>query len=113
MASLKVFLIWYVLGSLSTQVNESLVRWRRQDRAVTGRFTLASGGKANVVLVAGREAERSAVLVIPQPGGGQPKTLLLSEAHDQIAPADLVEILCMQERCFGSLGLPVPEEFAP
>lgn len=90
-----------------------MVVWRRQDKAITGRLELAGGSPANVVVVADRTTPRSAALLIPQPGEAKPKSMLLDDALDLLDPADLVQILCMQERCFGTLGLAMPEELAP
>ena len=89
------------------------MKWRRQDKAVIGKLTLSGGRPVSVVLVADRHTPRSAAVVVPRPGGEAPMSVLLEEVVEKLDPADLVEALCMQERCFGTAGLEPPAELAP
>ena len=63
-----------------------------------------------VVLVASRKREKGAVLLLPGESPGAPQKLPLLESIERLHPTDAVDVLCMQERCFGDRGLPEPAE---
>lgn len=83
------------------------VRWSRQGSAVVGEVRLTTGVAARVVVVGPRQNPKGAVLVIAG-GAGDLQTQPLYEQPDFIAPQQLAEVLCMQERLFGEQKLPPP-----
>jgi hypothetical protein len=85
-----------------------VITWRRQEKAVVGSITLRNGQRAGVVLVEDASNPRGAALVLPPGEGEKPKAVPLKDALDKLDLAQAVEILCMQERCFGKQGLPEP-----
>lgn len=80
------------------------MKWTRQGEAVISPFRLVDGCAARAVLMGPRTNPKGAVVVAAQ-GPDEIKTFPLSALLDRIPPQDLVEILCMQERVFGSTGL--------
>lgn len=76
---------------------------------MVGALTFINGIRANVVLVGPGTNPKGAALLVPAPEGAKPKTVLLADAVAILHPRNIIEILCMQERAFGSRGLPPPE----
>lgn len=89
-----------------------MIAWTKRGPALVGALTLGDGRPAVAALVAGRDNPRGASLVVAPPEGGAPAPVALSEGLAMVRPADLIEVLCMQERCFGLSGLPLPEGVA-
>ncbi|MCC6144887.1 MAG: hypothetical protein IT368_13865 [Candidatus Hydrogenedentes bacterium] len=85
-----------------------VVAWKRKGSAVVGTLRLNDGRAANAVLVGPRQNPNGAVIVSAGPSGTE--TLPLPQALELLAPPQVVDILCMQERIFGDRGLPVPDE---
>lgn len=75
---------------------------------MVGRLTYADGRPGNVVLVGPKENPKGATLVLPPEGGGALKTLSLAEGLALLRPGAAVDIICMQERVFGTTGLEAP-----
>ncbi len=75
---------------------------------MVGTLTLTDGRKGNVVLVGARTNPKGAALVLPGESGDSPKTVLLKDGLGWVHPEQVLELLCMQERSFGTAGLPVP-----
>jgi hypothetical protein len=71
-------------------------------------LTLTDNRQGNIVLVGARQNPKGAVLVLPGDAGGPVQTVPLLMALTLVHSANAVEILCMQERAFGSSGLPKP-----
>lgn len=78
--------------------------WTKQGTAVTGSLALTTGERARVVIVDARENPKGAVIVTTGAGGVETKPL--ESQLDRLSPAAVAEILCVQERLFGSSGLP-------
>ncbi|MCX5757985.1 MAG: hypothetical protein NTU83_05685 [Candidatus Hydrogenedentes bacterium] len=75
-----------------------------------GRLTLTDSREGNVVLVGARQNSKGAVLVLPGDAGGPVQTVPLPMELTLVHSANVVEILCMQERAFGSSDLPKPSD---
>ncbi|MFP4500968.1 MAG: hypothetical protein ACLFTT_08210 [Candidatus Hydrogenedentota bacterium] len=84
------------------------IAWRKQGAAVVGTLTLTDGRKGNVVLVGARTNPKGAALVLPGESGEAPMTVMLKDGLDRMYPQQMLELLCMQERSFGTAGLPAP-----
>lgn len=85
------------------------IAWRRQGAAVVGSLTLPDGQKGNVVLVGGRDNPRGAAIVLPG-AAGAPRTLPFEGNAGLLHPQQVAELVCMQERVFGTAGLPKPTD---
>ena len=86
------------------------IAWRRQGAAIVGTLTLPDGRRGNVVLVGGRNNPKGAAIVLPGDGGGAPQTLPFAENAGLLHPQQAAELVCMQERAFGTGGLPRPTD---
>lgn len=82
------------------------IAWRRKGPAVVGAITLPDGRAANVVIVAPRQHPKGAALLL-QGAEGAPEAI--ADALPRLHPAQVIEVLCMQERAFGDRGLPKPD----
>jgi hypothetical protein len=87
-----------------------LILWRKQGAAVVGDLSFLDGRKGNVVLVGGPQNPRGAALVLSAPEGEKPQMVMLSAGGALLHSRQIIDILCMQERCFGAHGLPLPED---
>lgn len=88
-----------------------MIAWNEQGAAVVAQLLLRDGRHGSVVLVAPRSNAKGATLLLPGDGSGKPDMLPLQQGRDLLRPEDLVQILAMQERLFGSSGLPRPAGF--
>lgn len=79
--------------------------WTRQGAAVVSSIELANGRRGKVVLVGPRENPKGAVVVIAG-AGGVVETRPVGAHLDDLPPAVVAEVMCMQEREFGASGLP-------
>jgi hypothetical protein len=86
-----------------------LISWRRQGSAIVGELSTLDGRRGSVVLVGGPKNPKGAVVVVAGPEGTQAQPALLSGVGSFLHPRYVIDILCMQERGFGNLGLPGPE----
>ena len=86
-----------------------MIRWQNQGEAIVGALSLVDGRKGKAVVVGARENPKGASLVIAAAGGGEPERVPLADATDLISPEALIDILCTQERAFGSAGLEPPK----
>ncbi len=87
-----------------------MIIWKQQGAATVGDLTLADGRRANVVVVGATSNEKGAAIVIPPSVSGAPaETILLPAGNFLLHPWHRLEVICMQERCFGTFGLPRPE----
>ncbi len=77
---------------------------------MVGALRFVNGARGNVVLVGPPSNPKGAALLLPASAGDKPKTVLLTDAFPILHPRNVIEVLCMQERVFGSRGLPQPEE---
>ena len=75
-----------------------------------GVVSLVDGGWGNVVLVGSRQNPKGAVLILPEEGGKQTSTMPLREGLTLLHTSSVIDILCMQERTFGTSNLPPPAE---
>ncbi len=64
------------------------------------------------MLVGEREHPQGAMIVLPGEKGTQPPPVALSEHVGLIHPKHVIDILCMQERVFGTQGLPAPDDLS-
>lgn len=78
---------------------------------MVGQLTLSDGVRGNVVLVGEPQNEKGAVLMTAGPDGSR-QVVLLASVIGRLHPQDVVDILCMQERCFGKRGLLPPEDLS-
>ena len=74
---------------------------------MVGTTTFINGDKGSVAIVGDRSNPKGAMILVPQ-AGGDPEKRALSDALDLLHPQQVIEIVCMQERVFGSLGLTSP-----
>jgi hypothetical protein len=81
-----------------------LIAWQKQGAALVGELRLSGGQPAHIVLVGDPLNEKGAVVMTSGADGAR-QTQLLADAADRIDPVDLIDILCMQERSFGTRGL--------
>ncbi len=84
-----------------------MIEWSQQSGATIGSLRFLDGRPAKIVLVGPREHPKGAVLICADPNGGIHK-ILLSQYLEQLTPGQAIEILCMQERAYGSNGLDAP-----
>jgi hypothetical protein len=82
--------------------------WSRHGGAVVSPIRLTDGCAGRVALVAGRDNPKGAMVIVANDQAA-PVPAPLTSLLDSIQPADAVEILCMQERVFGSSGLPAAD----
>jgi len=82
--------------------------WSQQGGAVVSPARLTDGRTARIVLVADRTNPKGAMLLFADKSAGQSASSF-SEMLDAFHPNDVADILCMQERAFGSTGLEVPD----
>ena len=76
-----------------------MMTWRTQGAAQVASAHLNDGRSANVVIVAGRENPKGVMIIAPADGGA-PEPL---RAHlDALSPEQTIDILCAQERYFGT-----------
>ena len=68
-------------------------------------IALRDGRVGKVVLVGGRDNPRGAVMVMPGEGTAGAQAVPLNEHRGLLHPRQVVEVLCAQERAFGSSGL--------
>lgn len=73
---------------------------------MVGPLTLRDGARGQVVLMGPRTAPGGALVVFQAKEQGPVESLPLDTVLDRLAPADVVAILCAQERQFGESGLP-------
>lgn len=85
-----------------------MIPWTRQGEAYVGSLALTDGRRAKAVLVAPRGNPKGAAVVYAGEDGGLVK-LILSDALDRLTPEQVMDILCTQERAFGTTGLPEPD----
>ena len=82
-----------------------LIEWSERGEALVGATSLTNGARASIVLVGPRSNPKGAMLVLPAADGESADTIPLERALDALLPAQVVEILCVQERSFGNSGL--------
>jgi hypothetical protein len=83
-----------------------VITWQKQESAIVGTVPLSDGTEAKAVIVGPRDNPKGAVLVLPAGEDNQVSAAPLASCLDRIDPKTLVEILCAQERQFGSSDLP-------
>lgn len=87
-----------------------MIKYRRQGTAIVGTLSLLDGRLGNVVLIGARDNPKGATLVLAGKEGGAVQAIALGQGLGLLHPATVVDILCMQERLFGGVGLPRPSE---
>ncbi|HRK33876.1 MAG TPA: hypothetical protein PLJ47_04705 [Candidatus Hydrogenedentes bacterium] len=85
-----------------------MLEWTKQGVAAVASVELTNGQRGRCVLLGPRENPKGAVIVLAGTGSAA-ETKPVQSCVDDLGPALLVEILCMQERMFGASGLPAPE----
>jgi hypothetical protein len=86
-----------------------VIHWQKQGAAWVGTLKLGDGNAANIVLLGGRDNPKGAVLVTAA-RGGSPEKRVLGGVLELLSPRQAIEILCMQQRAFGSCThLPPPD----
>lgn len=86
-----------------------MICWKQQGPALIGELHLLDGRSAYVVLVGPRNAHTGAVLVLTGNSESERETAFLDASFDLLHPQQVVDVLCVQERAFGDMGLPLPE----
>lgn len=76
-----------------------------------GSLALKQGGKGSVILVGPGSNPNGATLVTPGEDPKKPRTALLPAGCELLTPDQYLEILCMQERGFGTRSFPAPAGF--
>lgn len=79
-----------------------MTRWVKQGPAVIATLSFLDGSRGRIVLMAGRDNPKGAMLVVSPLEGGPVKTLPLAQGLHLLTPDQTVDILCAQERAFGS-----------
>jgi hypothetical protein len=85
-----------------------MLKWHKQGPAFTAPVQLPDGTPASVVLLGAAANPRALALVVPGPDG-KPVSEYFPDAASRLTPYDLIQIYCMQERCFGTHGFHPPE----
>jgi hypothetical protein len=85
-----------------------VIPFKQQGEAVVGVITLPDGRAGRVVLVGPRDHPKGAMLVVST-GAASSDVVPLSTALPLLSAQQIIEIVCMQERAFGTTGLPAPE----
>lgn len=85
-----------------------MILFKQQGEAVVGVLTLPDGRAGRVVLVGPRELPKGAMVVVAT-GATSSEVIPLSNALPLLSAQQIIEIVCMQERVFGTAGLPEPE----
>ncbi|HIJ66491.1 MAG TPA: hypothetical protein HPP77_11135 [Candidatus Hydrogenedentes bacterium] len=86
-----------------------MIKWQKQGEAVVGPVVLGDGQPATVVLVGTRQNPKGAAIVLTPEDNGPLKTTPLNDALGRLDPAQVIDIVCVQERIFGNSGLPPAE----
>ncbi len=73
-----------------------------------GSLALKQGGKGSIIVVGPANNPNGATLVTPGDDPKKPHTSLLPSGCAFLTPGQYLEILCMQERGFGSHSFPAP-----
>ena len=84
-----------------------MLTWHKQGPAFTAPVKLEDGTAGNAVVLGAKDNPKAIALVTQQ--GGEQSSASFAEAVGQLPPSTLIEILCMQERAFGSHAFPKPE----
>jgi hypothetical protein len=85
-----------------------LIAWKKQASAWVGPLQLTTGQRATAVLVGARDNPRGAAIVMSTGTDAKPVPHPLMDHLDLVPQTTLIEILCHQERAFGSSGLTRP-----
>ncbi len=81
--------------------------WKAQGAAFAADLHLLDGRRATAVIVADRQNPRGLVLLIHEDGAA-PTPTHVNEVGELLAVGHWIELLAMQERAFGTHGLPRP-----
>lgn len=85
------------------------MNWKKQGSAIVANFDVTDGRKATVVLVGARSNPKGAALVLSSGGADQSVTTEpIAQRLDLLTAKQVIDIVTMQERVFGNLGLPSP-----
>lgn len=79
--------------------------WNRQGAGLVSTIELRDGREGKVVLVGSRDNPKGAMLVLASEASQGAQAVSLVNGIRFLHPQQLVEILCAQERAFGSSGL--------
>ena len=83
------------------------MNWSRQGGAVVSPVRLTDGREGKVVLVAGRENPKGAMIVLAY-AAADSNVFALHTLFSALPPNWTADILCMQERAFTTTALPPP-----
>ena len=86
-----------------------MIAWKKQGAAFVGSLQLADGTKATAVVVGAPTQPRGAVIVSQDATGAPAAKAPLADCLDRVGLIHSIDILCMQERAFGSHGLTPPD----
>ncbi|MBL7647740.1 MAG: hypothetical protein JNK74_16275 [Candidatus Hydrogenedentes bacterium] len=83
-----------------------MITWKKQGEALVGSLALKQGGKGSIIVVGPASNPNGATLVTPGEDPKKPHTSLLPAGCEFLTPGQYLEILCMQERGFGTRSFP-------
>lgn len=86
-----------------------MITWKQQGAAAIGALVLVDGRGASVALVGPRQNTKGAALIMKASEGDEFDTITLKDAVALLSPEQVVDIICSQERIYGSSGLTTPE----
>jgi len=88
-----------------------LTTWQKHGAAWVAALRLVDGRSGKAVVVAGRDNPKGAMIVLPPAGsaGGTVPSIPLTDAYDLLTPLQIIDVLCLQERAFGTNELEPPE----
>ncbi|MBI1317903.1 MAG: hypothetical protein GC168_03005 [Candidatus Hydrogenedens sp.] len=84
-----------------------MLKWQKQGPAYTAPVQLSEGVSASAVVLGPASNPKALALVVA--GADGQASIPFAEATDRLSMADLIQIYCMQERCFGNHGFRPPE----
>lgn len=85
-----------------------MLAWKAQGAAIAADLSLSDGRHAKAVIVADRQNPRGLAFLI-HAEGTQLTPASLGEIGDLLDVGQYIELIVMQERAFGTAGLPKPE----
>jgi hypothetical protein len=86
-----------------------MIAWKQQGAALVGPIQLADGTKGGIVLVGAADHPKGAVLVTQGADADSVGKIPLGQCLDRLSLMQAIDILCMQERAFGSHELAPPK----
>ena len=96
-------------GKPANAASRAPIEWTRRGATLVASLTLSDGRPASVTLSGPRDDPNGAIVALPSQGSDGPQTVMLGDFLDRLAPEKTIELLCIQERVFGSSQLEAPD----